>query len=111
MVENREYIGMATMTEDGTIILDLEADIPGGGRGIGRLTYPRSHAQYQDILSHIGAMLPGDQKLVRPWENEGAQTTQAPEPSPAANLKCSSCQAMNPPGSRFCNQCASRLIS
>lgn len=56
------------MTEDGTIVLDLRAVSPQGQVGIGRLTYPPSHPQYQEILKHIGGIKPGENKPVPPWE-------------------------------------------
>ncbi len=62
-----ETIGMATMTDDRTLILDLRADGPAGAIGDARFVYPPSHPQYQEILSHIGDIKPGEQKPVAPW--------------------------------------------
>jgi hypothetical protein len=61
-------IGMATMTDDGTIILDLRAVSPMGHLGDSRITYPTSHPQYQQILSHLGGLRPGEKKPVPPWD-------------------------------------------
>lgn len=59
-------IGEAQMLPDGTLVLDLRAQ-DNGITGLGRLTYPRSHPQYEQILHHLGGMVPGEVKLVRPW--------------------------------------------
>ncbi len=61
------YIGMATMSSDGTVVLDLRADGAGGISGIGRLVYPPSHPQYREVLAHIGGLKPGEKKPVPPW--------------------------------------------
>jgi hypothetical protein len=61
-----ESIGSATMTADGTIVLDLRAESP-GAHGDARLVYPRSHPEYEKILAHLGGLKPGEQKPVRPW--------------------------------------------
>jgi hypothetical protein len=60
-------IGMATMQPDGTIILDLRAEGPGGMIGDARLVYPPSHKDYASVLAHLGGMKPGEQKHVPPW--------------------------------------------
>jgi hypothetical protein len=60
-------IGSASMTGDGTIILDLRAEGPGGLTGDARLVYPRGHQQYREILEHIGGLRPGESKPVPPW--------------------------------------------
>lgn len=62
-----EYIGMASMDEHGNIVLDLRAEGDGGVIGIARLVYEPTHAQYQDILVHLGGLRPGDAKPVRPF--------------------------------------------
>lgn len=60
-------IGSATMTKDGTIILDLRAEGAGGMAGDARLVYPRGHKQYDEILKHLGGLRPGETKPVPPW--------------------------------------------
>lgn len=111
MPDDSEYIGKATMTEDGTIILDLRAEDPIAGIGHARLLYPSSHPQYDEVLNHLGGLRPGEEKLVRPWDDGGQEATAGSEASPAASLKCSSCQTVNSPDSKFCKQCGSKLIS
>jgi hypothetical protein len=61
-------IGTATMTPEGTIILDLRAEDP-NGKAIGdsRFVYPRGHREYADILKHLGGLKPGESKPVPPW--------------------------------------------
>ncbi len=69
-------IGTAFMAEDGTIRLDLRAEMPGGrGHGISRLEYPRYHRQYEYILRHLGGMQPGESKPVRPFPAESSKET------------------------------------
>jgi hypothetical protein len=65
-----DAIGTATMSDDGTLILDLRAEGAGGRVGWGRLIYPPDHAQYAEILRHVGTIKPGDRKLVPPWPDK-----------------------------------------
>ncbi|HZE12393.1 MAG TPA: hypothetical protein VE086_01430 [Chthoniobacterales bacterium] len=67
-------IGTAEMKADGTILLRLRADLPGGGSGEGELIYPVTHPDYKKILEHISPISPGQTVLVRPW----------PDPTPAS---------------------------
>jgi hypothetical protein len=62
-----ESIGVATMQDDGTIVLRLRAKLPHGGTGEGSLLYPTTHPEYQKILSHIGPIRKGQTVPVRPW--------------------------------------------
>ena len=58
-----KFVGQALMRPDGTIVLDLFA--PAGGQA--QMIYPPSHAEYQEILRHVGGLRPGQQKLVPAW--------------------------------------------
>jgi hypothetical protein len=69
MMDTPKSIGMATMDDDGTIILDLRAEGPNGLVGIGRLIYAIGHPQYQDVLNHVGGLAAGDKKPVPPWDD------------------------------------------
>lgn len=60
-------MGVATMEADGTIVLQLRAEGPDPALGDGRLTYPRSHKDYDMVLKHVGGLKPGDSKPVPPW--------------------------------------------
>jgi hypothetical protein len=60
-VNKESPIGTATMTEDGTITLDLRA----GAHG--RLVYRKGDKGYAEVLNHLGGLKPGESKLVRPW--------------------------------------------
>jgi hypothetical protein len=62
-----QSIGTATMTDDGTIILDLRAEGPEGAVGYARLVYPPTHAQYAEVLKRLGGLRPGETKQVPPW--------------------------------------------
>lgn len=65
-----ESIGVATMKDDGTIVLRLRAKSPSGALGEGTLTYPPTHPEYRNILSHIGPIRPGQSVSVRPWPDQ-----------------------------------------
>jgi hypothetical protein len=65
----KDSIGVATMKDDGTIVLRLKAKSPHGAVGEGILIYPPTHPQYQDILSHIGPIRKGQTVPVKPWPN------------------------------------------
>jgi hypothetical protein len=68
MDENRAgAIGAAWKEEDGTIVLQLRAESPGGARGDALLRYPPGHRQYQEILQHLGGLEIGQKKPVPPW--------------------------------------------
>ena len=62
-----ESIGEAQMLEDGTIVLDLRAEDDSGRRGDARFYYPKNHAEYREILDHLGGLKPGESKPVPPW--------------------------------------------
>ena len=62
-----EFIGTAWMEADGTINMRLKAVGP-GVYGVGTITYPQDHPNYAQMLKHIGAMIPGGDKVnVRPF--------------------------------------------
>ena len=65
--KQEESIGVATMKDDGTIVLRLKAKTPHGMVGEGTLVYPPTHPQYQNILSHIGPIRKGQTVPVKPW--------------------------------------------
>lgn len=60
-------IGVATMKEDGTIVLRLRAKTPGGGLGEGYFEYPPDHKDFQKIRQHLGSPDPGGSVPVKPW--------------------------------------------
>jgi hypothetical protein len=62
-------IGSARMEKDGTIVLQLRAESPGGQRGDALLRYPPNHQQYKKILRHLGGLKKGQEKSVPPWKN------------------------------------------
>jgi hypothetical protein len=65
--EPQGSIGVATMKDDGTIVLRLRAKTPHGGVGEGSLIYPPTHPEYKKILSHIEPIRKGQTVPVRPW--------------------------------------------
>lgn len=60
-------IGSATMKEDGTIVLMLRAEGPGGMIGDALVTYTPDDPKYQETLDHLGGLKPGEEKPVPPW--------------------------------------------
>ena len=62
-------IGVATMTNDGTIVLDLRAEGV-GMMGEGHLLYPPTDKRYAEILKHLGGLQPGEHKSVPPWPDQ-----------------------------------------
>lgn len=60
-------IGTAWMERDGTIVLQLRAEGPGGIVGDSMVRYPRSHREYDQVLRHLGGLKPGETKPVPPW--------------------------------------------
>ena len=67
--EQPTSIGSATMEKDGTIVLQLRAQ-SGPTIGDAQFTYPPTHPQYGEILSHVGGLKPGESKPVPPWPDE-----------------------------------------
>jgi hypothetical protein len=65
--KEKHFIGVATMKDDGTIVLRLRAKAPNGATGEGTLVYPPTHPEYQNILSHIGPIQKGQTVAVKPW--------------------------------------------
>lgn len=60
-----ETIGVATLLDDGTLVLDLRAE--GAGLGDARFTYPPSDPQYAQIKAHVGEVKVGQSVMVRPF--------------------------------------------
>ncbi len=67
--------GTAEMKDDGTIVLRLRAELPGGGFGEGQLVYPPTHPDYKKILEHVSPFAPGQTVLVRPWPTPLARSS------------------------------------
>jgi hypothetical protein len=70
MLKEDDSIGVATMEKDGTIVLQLRAEGPGGILGDGLLRYPPDHPDYAKILDYIGGLTKGQAKKVLPWPKE-----------------------------------------
>lgn len=64
--EKVESIGVATMTEDGTITLRLRS-LPPGPIAEGTMSYRPGDPQYEEVKRHLGGIKPGETKPVRPW--------------------------------------------
>ncbi len=66
----KDSIGSASMEKDGTIILQLRAEGPKGSIGDALLRYPPTHAEYNNILRHLGGLKKGEMKRVPPWPSQ-----------------------------------------
>lgn len=64
-MSEQEPIGQATMQDDGTIVLDLYASGP--VMGTAQIRIAPGDERYQDTLTHLGGLKPGEQKLCPPW--------------------------------------------
>ena len=62
-------IGTATMQKDGSLVLQLRAEGPGGMLGDSRIVYAPSDPNYQAVLAHLGGLEPGETKPVPPWDD------------------------------------------
>lgn len=62
-----EFIGVCWMEEDGTLKMRLRADGPGGIVGHAMFEYPPDHADYKEMMEHVGPIKPGERKGVKPW--------------------------------------------
>jgi hypothetical protein len=67
--EPQRSIGVATMKDDGTIVLRLRAKTPRGGMGEGSLIHPPNHPEYKKILSHIEPIRKEQTVPVKPWSD------------------------------------------
>jgi len=68
-------IGVARMESDGTIVLQLRAEGPGGIVGDALMRYPVGHPQYREILQHLGGLEKGQSKPVPPWPEESTEAS------------------------------------
>ncbi len=62
----QQSIGTATLQQDGTLILRLRAQGPGGERGDGVLRYPPGHPDRDALIRHVGGLAPGQTKPFPP---------------------------------------------
>lgn len=64
-----ENIGVATMSAERVITLQLRAEGPGGEIGDALFTYAPDHPDYGKVLEHLGGLAPGESKPAPPWDN------------------------------------------
>jgi hypothetical protein len=67
-MEKTETIGVATMRDDGAIVLMLSARGSQGEIGDAQFVYPQNHPQYANVLRHLGGLEKGETKPVRPFD-------------------------------------------
>ena len=63
-------IGSAKMMADGTLVLTLRAEGPGGVVGQGQFVYAPDHPQYDMVKNHIGQIEVEQTRPVPPWDDE-----------------------------------------
>lgn len=62
------YTGTANMLEDGSLSLHLR--LAGDGKPINEtLTYKTTDRGYDDVLRHLGGLVPGGTKSFSPWKD------------------------------------------
>lgn len=60
-------IGVATMSADRSIRLQLRAEGEGGTIGDAMFVYAPGDPHYDEVLAHLGGLTPGETKPVPPW--------------------------------------------
>ena len=65
-VEPDSFFGVATISEDGAITLQLRS-VTGGVVAEGFFVYPKSHPQYESVRKHVGPIKPGESKIIEPF--------------------------------------------
>jgi hypothetical protein len=65
-----DSIGVATMSADGVIRLQLRAEGPNGEIGDALLIYAPDNPDYAEVITHLGGLAPGETKPVPPWPEE-----------------------------------------
>ncbi|MDC0935911.1 hypothetical protein OAS39_06470 [Pirellulales bacterium] len=71
--DNPAPIGSARLQEDGTLVLQLRAEGPGGIVGDAQRIYKPTDPKYQRTLDHIGGLEPGESKPLPPWPQAADQ--------------------------------------
>jgi hypothetical protein len=64
-----EFIGMASMSADGTVTLHLTRTTDGQFADA-TFSYGTGDLKYREILEHVGGLKPGETKPVRPWPDQ-----------------------------------------
>lgn len=64
-MKTNETIGVATLLNDGTLVLELRADGPATGDA--RFTYAPTDPHYAQVKRHLGDVQPGQTVAVKPF--------------------------------------------
>lgn len=59
-VDMQSPIGVATMEDDGTIVMTMNV-------GTTILRYPKGHVEYDKVIEHLNGLSPRESKSVWPW--------------------------------------------
>lgn len=86
-MNDEDAIGVATMDDDGTIVLRLRSEGPAGAVGDGTIVYPPSHEDYQYVLDHLGGISAGEEKPVPPFVKGQGEPNRAETIVIAANTQ------------------------
>jgi hypothetical protein len=60
-------IGEAWLEPDGTLVVTLRAEGPGGAIGHAQVRTKPGEPKYERWMGHLGGVRPGEKKLVPPW--------------------------------------------
>jgi len=65
-----ESIGQAWLDDNGTLMVQLRAEGPGGAIGDVLYKYLPNDKEYEETLRHIGGLKKGEKKPVPPWPDD-----------------------------------------
>jgi|JI10StandDraft_1071094.scaffolds.fasta_scaffold35641_4 hypothetical protein len=68
-----DSIGVATLNADGTLVLQLRAEGPGGLEGDALFEYRPTDRDYAEILAHVGPIAVGESRPVRPFPDDAGR--------------------------------------
>ncbi|HMI98128.1 MAG TPA: hypothetical protein VK479_16585 [Micropepsaceae bacterium] len=75
-------VGVATMLENGTILVGIRGPAPGGPLQAVLMVEP-GDTNYQQIIDHLGGLKPGETKSIPPWPGQAPKQPDKPAESPA----------------------------
>src|SRR5258706_12497921 len=73
-------VGVATMLENGTILIGIRGPAPDGPLQAVLMVEP-GDTNYQQIIDHIGGLRPGETKSIPPWPGQSPPKTGKPAES------------------------------
>ena len=67
MNQKSKHVGLARSEEDGTIRLNLVTQDDAGRRGEATIVVVPGDDDYEDTVTHLGGIAPGESKPIPPW--------------------------------------------